>query len=187
MDTLRTKAIDIDIRALTDYLFFKSVGFYGLHEDFRFLYSFFRPDKLQKMPPSKFVVLTHEGDIGIGHFDMLPWHKREHENILDIVGVKVEYKEPIYLGVDRGTHKTMGDVEHVEIMQLYAEEGLSYHRIGEKLGRSSRTPLEAVKRHNRLVESSGFCPVCRRVGGDYEKRLVTKNSMKSLEEVETQA
>jgi len=177
MDTLRVHSIDVDIRSLTDYLFIKSVGFYGLHPDLRWLYSIFRPDKLQKMPPSKFIALTQEGDIGVGHFELPPWHKLEHENIMDIVGVKVEYKEPVRSGADRGTYKTIGDKEHVEIMRMYADEGLSYIRIGDALGRSSRTAHEAVKRHNRLVESNGFCPICRRVGGDYEKRFVKKKSM----------
>lgn len=84
------------------------------------------------------------------------------------VGVKPEYGEPVEKGEYRGTFKTVGDKEHAEIIRLYVDEALSLNKIAEKLKRSSRTPHKHVKQHNRAVESSGFCPSCRRVKSKYE-------------------
>ena len=52
----------------------------------------------------------------------IPWHKQERENILKACGVKVEYGEPVDMGKYRGTHSTVGDPEHAEIIRLYVEE-----------------------------------------------------------------
>ena len=178
MDTLRTKAVDIDIRELTDYLFFKTIGFYGLHQDFRFLYSFFKPDAIRKMPTDKFLLLTQPGDIGVGHCDLVSFHKKEHENLLEILGREVEYKAPVRLGTDRGGYRTIGDAEHVKIITMYAEDNLSYVKIGHALGRSSKTPFDVVLRHNEAVETGGFCPVCRRGEGEYETSPVKRGMVK---------
>jgi hypothetical protein len=72
------------------------------------------------------------------------------------------------------TFRTVGDKEHAEIVRLYIEEELGFNKIAEVLGRSSRTPLTQVQRHNRAVERSGFCPVCRRAKSSYENRLAEK-------------
>ena len=57
----------------------------------------------------------------------------------------------------------MSDKEHAEIVRLYTEENLGFNKIAEILGRSSRTPLVQIQRHNKAVERNGFCPICRRV------------------------
>ncbi len=49
------------------------------------------------------------------------------------VGVNVEYGEPIENGEYRGTFKTVGDKEHVEIICLYGEEGTSIDKLAERL------------------------------------------------------
>jgi len=75
----------------------------------------------------------------------------------------VEYGEPLFEGEYKGTFRTVGDKEHAEIIRLYIEERLGINKIAEILGRSSRTPLVQIQRHNRAVERSGLCPFCRRV------------------------
>ena len=60
------------------------------------------------------------------------------------------------------------------MIRLYIEEGLSLKKIAEHFKRSSRTPLLYIKKHNRAVGRSGFCPICRRA------RIVLK--VKSLRE-----
>ncbi len=52
----------------------------------------------------------------------------------------MEYGEPVEKGEYRGTHMTVGDKEHAEIIRLYVEEGLGMNKIAEQIGRSSRTP-----------------------------------------------
>jgi hypothetical protein len=77
-------------------------------------------------------------------------------------------------GEHKGTFRTVRDKEHTEIVRLYIEERLGFNKIADILGRSSRTALTQVQRHNRAVERSGFCPACRRFRGVYESRIAPK-------------
>jgi hypothetical protein len=110
----------------------------------------------------------------LGEFKEIPWHKQERENILKAVGVSVEYGEPIERGEYRGTHTTVGDPEHAEIIKLYVDEGLSMNKIAEKLGRSSKVPHDHIHQHNASVEGAGFCPACRRVMSKFDKTLARR-------------
>jgi len=121
-----------------------------------------------------FFILTRKGALGLGNFSFHEWHKAEKENILKAVGMKVEYGEELNVGEYRGTFRTVNDKEHVEMIRLYIEEGLSYEKIAEQLGRSSRTPLMHIQRYNKDVERSSFCPVCNRVKNRFETLLVDK-------------
>lgn len=168
LDSVRFMAIDIDIRSLADFTFFKSVGIGGLAKDLRWLYSFYDPSFLRNMKPQYFAVISRTGAIGIGDFPYPEWHKRERENILAAVGVKVEYGEPLEEAQYKGTFMTVSDKEHSEIIRLCVEEGMGMKDIAAKLGRSSRTPHEHIQhKHNASVERSGFCAACKRVGSPY--------------------
>ena len=68
----------------------------------------------------------------------------------------MEYGEPVFEGEYKGTFRTVGDKEHAEMIRLYVEEGLGINKIAEILGRSSRTPLVQIQKHNRAVERRGF-------------------------------
>ena len=74
---------------------------------------------------------------------------------------------------DMGSFKSVGDKEHVQIIALYVS-GLGYNKLAEKLGRSTKTPHEHVKRHNNSVNRSGFCALCRRVGGEHVNDVVKR-------------
>jgi hypothetical protein len=63
---------------------------------------------------------------------------------LKSVGVSCEYGEPIEKWEYRGSHSTVGDREHAEIIRLYVEEGLGMNKIADKLGRSSRVPFKHI-------------------------------------------
>lgn len=91
------------------------------------------------------------------------------------MSIKVEYGEPLYEGQFKGTFKTVSDKEHAEMMRLYIEEGLGLNKIAEMLGRSSRTPLVQIQRHNEVVKRSGFCPGCRRVQSKHENQIARKD------------
>jgi transposase-like protein len=69
---------------------------------------------------------------------------------------------------------TVGDHEHLEIIRLYVEEGLSMNKIAEKLGRSPRVPFKHIHQYNSKVEGAGFCPSCRRVKSGLDKTLAKK-------------
>lgn len=169
LDSQRFMSIDIDVRDVIDYLAFKSLGVPGLPSDLTFLYGFFNPHIFRRMPKENFVMLTRRGSIGLGSFPEVKWHKQERENILRACDIKVTYGEEIEYPKSRGTFETVGDMEHTQIIGCYVNDELSMATISRKLGRSSATVKSHIDRHNEAVERSGFCPVCRRAGGQHYK------------------
>jgi len=61
------------------------------------------------------------------------------------------------------------------MIRLYIEESLGINKIAETLGRSSRTPLIQIQRHNIAVERGTFCPTCRRAKSKYEKQTAKRS------------
>ena len=88
LDSVRFFAIDIDVRSLSDFMFLKSQGLFGLTHDLKWLYSIFDAYIVRSMPPQNYLVLTKQGGIGLGEFAEVPWHKNERENILRNVGIR---------------------------------------------------------------------------------------------------
>lgn len=174
LDSVRFFSVDIDVRSLADYMILKSQGVQGLTRDLKFLYSFVNPHLVRKLKPDEFLILTRTGSIGYGIFPEVPWHKKEREDILKAVGIKVEYGEELKEAEFKGTFKTVGDKEHVEIVRLYVEENLGYDKIGKRLNRSARTPKVHVDKHNQAVKRSGFCPLCKRARSPYYEQIVIK-------------
>jgi len=144
--------------------------------DLQWLYSYFNSSTVRNMPPQYFIIISKTGALGLGEFPYPEWHKKEKENILSNVGIKVEYGEPLYEGEYKGTFRTVGDKEHAEMIRLYIEEGLGINKIDEMLGRSSRTPLVQIQRHNRAVERSGFCQACKRTKSNNESSIAKRES-----------
>jgi len=170
LDSIRFYAIDIDIRSLSDYLVLKSQGVYGLAADLRWLYAYFDAQVIRKMPQQNFIIVSRSGALGLGAFPYPQWHKREKEDILASVGVKVEYGEVLKEAVSRGTFKTVSDLEHAEILRLYIEERLGMHVIAEKLNRSTRTVNVHINEHDKAIERTGFCSACKRAGSKLQDR-----------------
>jgi len=126
------------------------------------------------MPPQYFVIISKTGALGLGEFPYPEWHKKEKENILSSVGIKVEYGELVYEGEYKGTFRTVGDKEHAEIIRLYIEEGLGINKIAEMLGRSSQTPLTQIQKHNKAVERSGSAQFADELWANFFKKIVHK-------------
>jgi hypothetical protein len=164
LDSIRYYAIDIDIRNLSDYLILKSQGVQGLASDLHWLYSFFDPFAFMRMPKQMFFIISKTGALGLGQFPYHTWHKEEREDIVSNVGLKIEYGEVLDMGADQGSFKTVGDLEHVQIVNTYAE-GAGMQKIAAQKGRSTRTIQVHIVRHNDAVKRSGFCPVCKRANG----------------------
>lgn len=171
LDSLRSYAIDIDIRSLSDYLILKAQGVQGLSKDLRWLYKYIDPTMLRHLSPQRFVVVTKTGAIGYGLFPEVHWHKQEREDILVNVGLKVSYGEVINEGTIKGSYKTVGDREHAEIVSLYTKDRLNMMEISTKLKRSSRTVLMHIDGHNRALRATGECPNCKRVKSEYAEQL----------------
>lgn len=173
LDSLRFYAIDI--RNLSDFLVLKSQGVQGLAKDLEWLYSFYHPGFIRKMPKENFVVVTKSGALGLDSFPYYAWHKEEKEDILAKVGIKVEYGEPVERGHSRRRRgMTIGDREHAEIITLYSD-GLSMNKISKQLGRSMKSIKDHIDSHNLSVERSAFCPLCRRVHSELEGKKAKSN------------
>jgi hypothetical protein len=83
----------------------------------------------------------------------------------------------MFEGANRGRYKTVGDVEHSEIIRLYVEEGLGMDKIGKKQGRSSRTVKDAIDAHDAGLDRGGVCPICERAKGSYSKTKARRTSV----------
>jgi IS30 family transposase len=79
----------------------------------------------------------------------------------------VEYGERIEYGESRGTYKTIGDEEHVSIIDSYFE-GSSMGKIAKKLGRSAATIHAQIHSHDESIDKAGYCLECRRLEGSHE-------------------
>jgi hypothetical protein len=123
------------------------------------------------MAPQRFIVLSRRGSIGFGVFPEVPWHKTANEDILQNLGFRIEYGEQLQASQDKGSYKTVSDLEHSEMLTVYLEEGLGYVKIAEKLHRSSRTPKVHVDAHNRAIRRSGFYALCKRAQSKYASTI----------------
>lgn len=155
LDSARYYSIDIDIRSLSDYLILKAQGLQGLTKDLKWLYSYIDTHLVRKLGSQHVILLTRRGGIAHGVFPFPPLHKKEREDILKAVDVKVEYGERLD-SMLKGTYKTVGDVEHSRIIMLYIEEALNMGAIAEKLERSSRTIQTQLKREMKEGKNYRF-------------------------------
>jgi len=174
LDSVRLLSIDINIRGLSDYLVLKAQGVEGLAKELKWLYRYFFPHSMRRLKQNQFVIVTRKGSVGWGVFREVPWHKREKEDIMKTVGIKVEYLEEIKEGEYRGTFKTVGDKEHAKIIRMYVEDGIGMDAIAEKIGRSPTTVRMHIQKHNRYVETINACPSCKRVGSIYAIRKAVR-------------
>jgi len=174
LDSVRLLSIDIDIRGLSDYMLFKAQGIGGLSRELRWIYRYFQPRSLNRMPPDKFVVITRRASLGWGVFPPVSWHKREKEDILRAVDIRVEYGEVPKEAEYKGSYQTVSDREHAQIVALYIEGAGGMDKIGQTIERSSKTVKDHVDNHNHALTRSGFCPSCRAVRSQYEATLAKR-------------
>lgn len=156
IDTLKFTSVDIDIRSVADYLILKSQGVSGLPDDLNFLYGFIEPHVFRKMPAGNFVIMSRQGSIGLGAFPEVKWHKQEREDLLRSLDIRIEHSEELKYGEERGTFKTIGDEEHVEIIRLYLGEKLSMDKIHKLKDRSPATVKNQLDKHNEAIKRVGF-------------------------------
>jgi hypothetical protein len=166
LDTLKDKSIDADIRNLIDFLFLMAQGAPGLPDDLHYLYSFWDPDKLQRLPKGEFIVRTKEGDQGWGRFGYLPWHKEEKENMREAFGIRVEHSEPPKDA--RGREGQVNDSEHALMVRRYRETNprtgrrFSMADIAVETKHSPTTVQNQLANHDAAITLNGFCPRCKR-------------------------
>lgn len=172
LDTIRSYAIDIDIRNLSDYLLLKAQGVQGLSKDLRWLYRFVNPRALRHLAQNRFIVVTKTGAIGYGMFNEVSWHKQEKEDMLKEVGITVSYGVPTQESLNRGTFKTVSDKEHLRIIEAYDKENIGMSALGKKFNRSPRTINLHINGHNDEIARIGFCSSCKRMQSEYASKQV---------------
>ena len=99
----------------------------------------------------------------------------QDENIVKNVGLQIEYGVELEKPKDMGTFKSIGDKEHMQIIELYTS-GLGYNKIHAQLNRSTKSLHDHIHRHNGSVTRSGFCAVCRRAGGEFSGKAVKRGT-----------
>lgn len=161
VDSIRWRAVDINVRTLADYTFFKAQGIQGLPSELKFVYQYYEPHDINMLPKNKFVVVADKGPIGDGEFDCPYWHKKPNENLRDIFDIKIEKGEIPDTGETGVTR--VGDYEHVRIVKARHETGLAMEKLGEELGRSSKTIHKHLTYHNSTIKTLGECDRCSRV------------------------
>ena len=186
LDTLKYTSVDIDIRSVLDYLILKSQGVLGFPGDLQWLYGYFAPHIVRNMPAKYFCMVTRAGALGLGYFPEVPWHKREKENILRAVGLKVEHGNQVDYGESRGMYKTVGDQEHSDIIDNYFE-GLSMGKIAKKLDRSAATVHAQIHAHNESIDKTGYCLNAGASKGHMRLTKQTAALHKSLRDFDTRA
>jgi len=193
LDTLKYTSIDIDIRVLVDNTIFKGQGYLGLPDDLKFIYRYFNPDWIRNMSPSDFVILTKEGNLGVGWFPEVEWHKQEKENILHETGIKVIEHEGMVESQPQGAGDSVSDQEHVAIIEATApakirnKRGVSIDKasmreMARKTGRAFQTISDHQLYHDTDVAKFGYCPRCRRAGGLLYKDIIKKTGWIPLAE-----
>lgn len=93
LDTLRLKAVDIDVRTQSDYIVIKKMGFHSLPHELRWVYAYVDPEAVRsKLEPNMFIIVTKNGDVGFGVFPYHDWHKEQNENIVKQLKIKIRKK-----------------------------------------------------------------------------------------------
>lgn len=179
LDSQIITGVDYQVRTQSDFTFVKRMGVIGISKDdpLFFLYKYFDPSFIRRMPKGEFILVGKGGALALGTFEPLPWHKKPRENILAKTGVTVEYGETTEPALG-STENVIGDEEHVRIITLTVKDGLSMEKIGEKLKRSKSTVHKHVHEHDEAIVRSGFCPRCQRAKSIYFIQKAMKGTIK---------
>lgn len=88
--------------------------------------------------------------------------------------LKVQFEEVPEKGAYRGKYRTLSDLEHAELCRLYSE-GVGMQIIAERMGRSTKTVFDHIRKHEEAVARLGYCPKCRRARSGLEKAMLKGN------------
>jgi hypothetical protein len=189
LDALRLYGLDIEVRNLSDYLFIKACGMFGIPNDLRWMFRYYDLFvDLMKMPDWCFILTTQSGGLCHGRFCMPYWHKTEKEDLLSLLNIDVKYGENINYAEGEQNH--VSDFEHVDVMKVRTQKGLSMNSLAKggtfEVGdsqivlekRSSQTIYQMIKQHDADIKAMGYCSVCERLQED--KLARTLASKKTL-------
>ena len=167
VDTIRWTNIDKEVRDIADHTFIKKVGAIGLPKDLRFIYRYVNPNSLMKLKQPNFILLTNEGNLGIGKFEYPQWHKEEKENIMFNLGIETQKlcQEP-----EKGTNVSI--LEHAKIIETY-NRNKSLRKTAAIVSREHHTVQKHVNLHNDTIKEVGYCLECRTAKCELDKTPLT--------------
>jgi hypothetical protein len=187
LDTLRTNAIDIDVRTLADYRIIKAVGVEGLGDELKFLYSMYDPESMMLMQKKDFVIVCRKGPIGDGTFDFPGWHKREGEDMLQLFDLKPRYTGSLALEDKRTVRVSAYAHANIINARFYGipdpddpnpdetqkKKTKSMGKIATALGHSSATVMHHINDHNAMIRDKQLCLSCTDAGRlDLHKQIL---------------
>lgn len=182
VDTLRWTGMDADARGIADYIFIKRVGVTGLPKDLHFLYAYINPSSFMNIKPRIFVLVSNRGPLALGHFEYPWWHKKEKEDILKLLDIKIEAGDvPDYGDQARNT---VSDFEHIRLVGMYLEVK-SMQKVAKMLSRSPSTVNKQITEHDEEIRKAGCCSSCKRVRGIYQSALLVKRGAKYGEPIKS--
>ncbi len=147
---------DVDVakkvRYLCTYLFFKNMGDIELPRPYWPL-AYFDPDRLlRRLRPSQFAVKTNKQCLGVGTFDLPPWHIHRGAGLLQKFGIDVidsftgetMKEEEIAIGGKKGTPLDQ-DLKVRIVAMARNEPNATQRQIAKKLGTSQATVSNVLK------------------------------------------
>ncbi len=178
LDCLRLKSVDINVREISDYIWLKHQGIFGLTEDLSFLYKKYDLIRdFMRIPKYGFVVVSIKGGFGHGVFQRPYWHKETHENIMKIVGINaISYDDE---EEENRPDSAFTAFDHVEIIKKRLEPNKhnkpkGTQDIAKELHISSATAKNHIDYHNRDIQQLGECTRCRQAKFYMSKTLISK-------------
>jgi len=78
-----------------------------------------------------------------------------------------------------GSVLTGSDAERMQMMGEYAS-GCSMHKVASALNRSTATVTSHLHRDDNAVQRSGFCPLCKRTGGEHKFTKVLRREKMNM-------
>mgnify|MGYP001589171620 CR=1 FL=1 len=156
IDALRPNSIVPDVRELANYTFIKTFGAMRIPRDMFNILKKVKPQWMRRMPPDRFVLYTDADNVGVGNLDLVPWHHKRGEPILNQVGVEIEPVEDRPKGEDAKelTQVMLPNAQEVSLKEKRIEEntvlhllmlelhkqGLTYRQIWQRLIEEKKIP-----------------------------------------------
>ena len=144
IDALRPNSIVPDVRELANYTFIKTFGAMKIPRDMYNILKKVQPTWMRRMLPNRFVLYTDSDNVGVGTLDLVPWHHKRGEPILETVGVTIEHEEDRQGGEDATqlTQTMMPSASEVNIREKRIEENTKLHLLMLELHKQGKTYKE---------------------------------------------
>ncbi len=176
IDILRYLALDVEVRSLADMLFMKACGLDGLPDNLNWLYKYYDLFiDLMAMPEWEFIIATKKGGVGNGTFQLPYWHKQTFEDFLTLFDIEIKHSNEGEINYAEEGNNHISDFEHVDIVRVRLAKGIGTTKLsnggswdvnGKIINlpkHSSKTVYRLVQAHNKDIEVSGSCAICKRL------------------------